>query len=382
MRNLPRAWYVCGLLGVLGCGSSIAVEPDGASGSATGGTGATGGGGGGGTTSSGTGGGCAAPSVVCGASCVDLESDAAHCGACDHDCQGGSCEGGICQAVAIGEGLKSPQMIAVGGGFVFAVAANQVLRVPTSGGPTEIVATEPAGSLVAAVAADAERVYWVYGGSPPELRYAPVMGGEVVTIDTTTAPPFASSMGANLALGASGIYWSYDAGIGHAALDGSDAGVFLAFPSGTARTLALDDAFVYWTGENAGPGLWRVPVGGGAPVQITADDVGAVGLAVAGGRAYTVDFANSVVSVELSTGQIETVSFAPNSYPRCITTDLEAVYWTEFGLGSVRRASIEGGPLDLLADQQALPVGIAVDATSVYWANAANPGALMKLPKP
>ncbi len=378
MRNLPRAWWVCGLLVGLGCGSSIVVDPEAASASATGGTG-TGGGGEAGTTSSSSGGGCAAPSVVCGASCVDLESDAAHCGACDHDCQGGSCEGGICQPVAIGEGVKSPQMIAVGGGFVFAVAENQVLRVPTSGGPTEIVATEAAGYLVAAVAADAERVYWVYGGS---LRYAPVTGGEVVTIDTTTAPPFETSMGANLALGASAIYWSYNAGIGRAALDGSDAGVFLALPSGTARTLALDDAFVYWTGENAGPGLWKVPVGGGAPVQITADDVGGVGLAVAGGRAYTVDFANSVDSVELSSGQIETVSFAPNSYPRCITTDLEAVYWTEFGLGSVRRASIEGGPLEVVADQQALPVGVAVDATSVYWANAGNPGALMKIAKP
>ncbi len=381
MRNLPRAWWVSALLGVSGCGSSIVVDPDAASASATTSTGGTGGGGGAGTTSSATGGGCDAPSVVCGASCVDLESDPAHCGACDHDCQGGSCEGGICQAVAIGEGLKSPQMIAVGGGFVFAVAANQVLRVPTSGGPTEIVATEAAGYLVAGVAADAERVYWVYGGSPPELRYAPVTGGEIVTVDTTTAPPVAWSMGANLALGASGIYWSYNAGIGRAALDGSNAGVFLALPSGTARSLALDDAFVYWTGEDAGPGLWKVPVGGGAPAQITAVSVGGVGLAVAGDRAYTVDFANSVDSVELSSGQIETVSFAPESYPRCITTDPEAVYWTAFGLGSVRRASI-GGPLEVLADQQPLPVGIAVDATSIYWANAGNPGALMKIAKP
>lgn len=55
------------------------------------------------------GGGC----TQCGDTCVDLQSDTAHCGACDHSCAGGACEAGICRALQIG-GLAFGDIVAFG----------------------------------------------------------------------------------------------------------------------------------------------------------------------------------------------------------------------------------------------------------------------------
>jgi hypothetical protein len=40
---------------------------------------------------------CTCTLSTCGGSCVDLQSDAANCGTCGHDCIGGTCSEGICQ---------------------------------------------------------------------------------------------------------------------------------------------------------------------------------------------------------------------------------------------------------------------------------------------
>ena len=87
-----------------------------------GGTGAAGGAGG--ST-------CEAPMTICDGSCVDLDSDAAHCGACDvscfdQACDNGSCAGpdlvwggelfNACHSVAIGSKATTSQPIVSNGG--------------------------------------------------------------------------------------------------------------------------------------------------------------------------------------------------------------------------------------------------------------------------
>jgi len=45
---------------------------------------------------------CAAPKTTCGTACVDTQSDAAHCGACDKPCAGGAkCFEGVCNGQAV-----------------------------------------------------------------------------------------------------------------------------------------------------------------------------------------------------------------------------------------------------------------------------------------
>jgi hypothetical protein len=97
----------------LACSNSPAPDAGAAGGSAAGGSAAGGGGStsngggtgggsssvGGGSTSSGggTGGGTACTGTLCGSDCADLNSDSAHCGNCNHACNGGAfCAAGVC----------------------------------------------------------------------------------------------------------------------------------------------------------------------------------------------------------------------------------------------------------------------------------------------
>lgn len=44
---------------------------------------------------------CVAPLVWCGGRCIDVATDAEHCGACGFDCRGGACVGGSCDPVTV-----------------------------------------------------------------------------------------------------------------------------------------------------------------------------------------------------------------------------------------------------------------------------------------
>ena len=50
---------------------------------------------------------CASPKKECSGSCIDVTSDSHNCGACGHDCLGGTCSGGLCQPVAVAPSLGS-----------------------------------------------------------------------------------------------------------------------------------------------------------------------------------------------------------------------------------------------------------------------------------
>jgi hypothetical protein len=75
--------------------------------------------------------------------------------------------------------------------------------------------------------------------------------------------------------------------------------------------------------------------------------------------------------------------------PAILALDDEAVYWSSQGTfreagGSVNRVPKDGGPPTVIASEQAITLGIAVDATSVYWTNLGltpGSGAVMRAPK-
>ncbi len=48
---------------------------------------------------------CASPKKECSGSCLDVTSDGHNCGACGHDCLGGTCSSGLCQPVAVAANL-------------------------------------------------------------------------------------------------------------------------------------------------------------------------------------------------------------------------------------------------------------------------------------
>jgi hypothetical protein len=80
----------CGAPALLGCGETILGSGVGAGGS--------------GQPSSSSSG-CAAPALLCAGNCVTPGTDAANCGSCGHDCQGGACQSAMCQPVTLASGL-------------------------------------------------------------------------------------------------------------------------------------------------------------------------------------------------------------------------------------------------------------------------------------
>ena len=64
--------------------------------------------------------------------------------------------------------------------------------------------------------------------------------------------------------------------------------------------------------------------------------------------------------------------------------DSSNAYWANLGGGSIARAPVTGGSVTLVAQGQAIPFAIAIDANNIYWTNngnGANQGSVMTLAK-
>lgn len=115
----------------------------------------------------------------------------------------------------------------------------------------------------------------------------------------------------------------------HAACETCDAGpVVLAEGLDHPKSVAVAGGFVFWVETEAGR-VMKVPVDGGPPALVSADERSPNQIAAGGGF----------------------------------------VYWTNSDLsqGSVRRVAAEGGPAEDVAPDQGVALGIGVDGTRVYW---------------
>src|SRR6185295_15069441 len=70
----------------------------------------------------------------------DLATNPRHCGACNHDCQGGECADGGCQAVFIAQVADRPTAFAVDGTHLYwtTTADDTIRRVSLDGGDASV----------------------------------------------------------------------------------------------------------------------------------------------------------------------------------------------------------------------------------------------------
>ena len=348
----------------------------------------TGGGGGGGTTSTGTGGattitsdggggtgdttgtgGTTTTSTTDTTDCqnADLQTSPIHCGACDHGCLGGQCDGGVCQPRVLVEDLQLVRALALDGTHVYWLSGGDgnVERISKLGAGRELIADGQTDAR--ALLVDTAHVYWTdpvlkrvlqankeagatvtpFANNVKEVRgLARTDQAIVVTqgspegavrkwpLDNTPALDLATGL-ADPALVVTDATWAHvvellpgaaDDQILRMPLDGSAAATVLASGLDLPRALANDGTFVFWA--SADGTVSRVsPAGAVLPIASGADD---------------------------ATG---------------VAADVDHVFWTQIaaGQGSLHRAAKDGSGPQQLASGFVSPMSVLVDDQAIYW---------------
>jgi hypothetical protein len=147
--------------------------------------------------------------------------------------------------------------------------------------------------------------------------------------------------------------------------------------------MAVDPSNVYWVEADA---IMKAPIEGG-PTAKLADVTQIRGLVSDGEYLYWTDAGEggehqgSVKRAPVSGGAVELLA-EQETRPWGITVDDKAVYWVtnDDSDGSVNKRSKSAPPAVKLVAGQGAPVRIVADGTNVYWTNAGN-GNVMTAPK-
>ena len=334
----------------------------------------------------------------------------------------GAGDGGSGEILASGQ--QSPEYLAVDRTNVYWANAGNValgpdpcdgggsiVKVPIGGGTPVVLAAGQ--NCPVGIAVDDTNVYWTNNIDNGSVATVPIAGGPPVTLAAGQTYP------TGIAVNATDVYWVNDksfvgpspspiasvspktGSVMRMALD-AGAPTVLVPSLDSPFALALDETSVYFTvlGNSL---IEKTSLVGGAPLTLASSQYGHTSgaIAVDGTSIYSPWSPVSVggcnpAKIPLDGGPPVVLGTSVSS--ECgvaiygIATDGVAVYWTqEEGPG-------DGGPVDLgqygvvkkvpvtdgvpvtLARGLALPRGIAVDATSVYWANAID-GTIRKTAK-
>ncbi len=194
-----------------------------------------------------------------------------------------------------------------------------------------------------------------------------------------------------IAVDPTSVYWTNETGgtIMKSPVGGGAATTLASGQSGP-EFIAVDATSVYWTTEN-GLTVAKAPLAGGPPTTLSSGKK-ALGIAVSGSVYWTTG--NQVLKTPLDGGTSTALASEPQpgycNGPQGVAVDATSVYWTNAGscagplpevcTGDVRKVSLSGGTVEIIANMQGNPEAIAVDDTSVYWTNCQS-NTLMSAPK-
>lgn len=301
---------------------------------------------------------------------TDLTSDAQHCGACGHGCQGGHCQSARCQAIVLAQGQAAAYRLAVDETHVYWTlgAKGIIARVPITGGQPETFASSQNGP--ADVAVQGGQVYWVNAGDGTVQR-APAAGG------ATTQIAAGQGQAWSIAVVAGTVIWNDEQSGAVRKLGPGDAAPTTLSTAPGSWAVAADEHRAYWT--QLGPGdVLFAPLAGGAPVTLASNLGGPQAIAVSGDSVFfTLNGAGSVESVPRLGGVVTILSSEGGD---ALAVDSDNVYFGAHD-GRLLRVPRAGGSATTLALGTAPATSIALDATSVYWTAADTSGLISRVAK-
>jgi len=301
---------------------------------------------------------------------TDLATSEPHCGACGHDCSGGTCDDGACLIETPAFGCRA---LAVDDANVYR-AGNDLTKSSKKGGGAAVLGPYPAG-----IALDSTDVFYIRDLSPDpsEVGRVSKSGGPTSLLATTpsTKPPGGVAVDATSVVWTELIYSQWDPAGGSLRSMPKAGGAITTLASGLdgPEHIALDATHAYWTQNDQ---VMRVPLSGGTPEVVASGQVWPRFVAVDGTHAYwaTSTFIGCPCSLSrapLAGGAVEVLA-QPTKSVAYVTLDDASVYWVEWSTisdadGAVKRVPKSGGAVEVVADELEQPDGLAVDDESVYF---------------
>jgi hypothetical protein len=313
---------------------------------------------------------------------VDPRSDPKNCGHCGHDCGDGACAGGVCQPYPIVTDVSYPYGVAAQGGNVYFTTRYLTVYlwcgVGACLGSLKQLASTQAGPR--GITTDTTNVYWANSGFPGRTDAAAI--GSIATCGlagcaggATTVYAPAEEGPVDLAVDSSAVYWTDTTSgkVRRCAVGGCGGSpTTLATDSTTLSGVAVDATSIYWAEAKLG-NIIQCPLSG-CPTftPFASGQTDPAEIDTANGDVYW--SANGAIMSCPATGCGGSPRVFAKNQPSsfAIAHDETTLYWTQVAeSGKVLSCPLSGcTEPTVLAEMQNMPTSVAVDSTSVYWANS------------